>query len=79
MVVKTFEEAQKIRAHYPFRISRGRMLSDSLQSAALWIGLYFGIRPGAMIKNRIYQRRLKRAVDENAAKDHEAAPAQAGA
>ena len=77
--MKTFEEAQKIRAHYPFRISRGRMLSDSLQSAALWIGLYFGIRPGAMIKNLIYQRKLKRAVDENAAKNPESASAPARA
>jgi ferredoxin len=64
VVVRTFEEAQKIRAQYPFRISRSRMLSDSLQSAVLWMGHYFGIEPRSILKNWIYQRKLKRAISE---------------
>jgi ferredoxin len=65
VVVKTFEEAQKIRGQYPFRISRSRMLSDSLQSAVMWMGLYFGIEPLPMIRNWLYQRKLKRAIGES--------------
>lgn len=64
VVVKNFEEARNIREQYPFRISRSRQLSDSLQSAALWVGLYFGINPKSIVKNWIYQRKLRRAVRE---------------
>ncbi|MCX5848006.1 MAG: hypothetical protein NTW65_00955 [Deltaproteobacteria bacterium] len=61
-VVKNFEEARKIREQYPFRISRSRMLSDSLQSGVLWMSYYFGIEPRSIFKNWIYQRKLKREV-----------------
>jgi len=64
VVVKTFEEARKIREQYPFRISYSRKLSDILQSTALWMGYYFGIEPRSIIKNWIYQRKLKRAISE---------------
>jgi ferredoxin len=64
VVVKTFEEARKIREQYPFRISRLRMLSDSLQSGVLWMAYYFGIEPRSIFKNWIYQRKLKRAMSE---------------
>jgi hypothetical protein len=65
IVVRTFEEAQKIREQYPFRISRSRMLSDSLQSAVLWMGYYFGIEPRSIYKNWIYQKKLKHAISES--------------
>jgi len=65
VVVRTFEEAQKIREQYPFRISRSRMLSDSLQSAVLWMGYYFGIEPRSIYKNWIYQKKLKHAISES--------------
>jgi len=65
VVVKTFEEARKIREQYPFRISRFRMLSDSLQSAVLWIWFYFGIEPRSIVKDWLYQRKLKRAISES--------------
>ena len=60
VVVKTFEEARKIREQYPFRISYSRRLSDILQSTVLWMRYYFGIEPRSIIKNWIYQRELKR-------------------
>jgi ferredoxin len=60
VVVKTFEEARKIREQYPFRISRLHMLSDVLQSTVLWMRYYFGIEPRSIIKNWIYLRKLKR-------------------
>jgi ferredoxin len=60
VVVKTFEDARKICEQYPFRISRFRMLSDVLQSTVLWMRYYFGIEPRSIIKNWIYQRKLKR-------------------
>ena len=60
VVVKTFEEAKKIREQYPFRISRARMLSDSLQSGIMWMSYYFGIEPKSIFKNWIYQRKRKR-------------------
>jgi ferredoxin len=60
VVVKTFEEARKIREQYPFLISYSRRLSDILQSTVLWIRYYFGIEPRSIIKNWIYQRQLKR-------------------
>jgi ferredoxin len=60
IVVKTFEEARKIREQYPFRISYSRRLSDILQSTVLWMRYYFGIEPRSIIKNWIYQRKLKR-------------------
>lgn len=60
IVVKTFEEARKIREQYPFRISYSRRLSDILQSTVLWMRYYFGIEPRSIIKNWIYQRQLKR-------------------
>ena len=69
VVVKTFEEARKIREQYPFRISRFRRLSDSLQSAVLWMRYYFGIEPRSIFKNWIYQRKLKRAISESDMKD----------
>ena len=62
VVVKTFEEARKIREQYPFRISRARMLSDNLQSGVLWMWNYFGIEPRSIIQNWVYQRKLKRAL-----------------
>ncbi len=62
VVVKTFEEAQKIREQYPFRISRSQMLSDSLQSGVIWMSNYFGIEPRSILQNWIYQRKLKKAV-----------------
>jgi hypothetical protein len=61
-VVKTFEDARKIREQYPFRISLARMLSDVLQSAVLWTRFYFGIEPHSIVKNWLYQRKLKRAL-----------------
>jgi len=64
VVVKTFEEARKIREQYPFRISYSRRLSDILQSTVLWMRYYFGIEPRSIIKNWIYQRKLKRAMSE---------------
>jgi hypothetical protein len=65
VVVKTFEEAKKIREQYPFRISRASMLSDSLQSGVLWMWNYFGIEPRSIYKNWIYQKKLKRAINES--------------
>ncbi|MBN1470234.1 MAG: epoxyqueuosine reductase [Syntrophaceae bacterium] len=64
VVVKTFEEAQKIREQYPFRVSRARMLSDSIQSGILWTYYYFGIEPKSILRNWIYQRKLRKAVKE---------------
>ncbi len=60
VVVKDFEDALKIRERYPFRISRLRMLSDSLQSGVLWMSYYFGIEPKSIFQNWIYKRKLKR-------------------
>jgi ferredoxin len=65
VVVKTFEEARKIREQYPFRISLSGRLSDILQSTMLWTGYYFGVEPRSIFKNWIYQRKLKRAVSVN--------------
>jgi ferredoxin len=65
VVVKTFEEARKIREQYPFRIPHSRRLSDILQSTVLWIGHYFGIEPCSIIKNWLYQKKLKRAISES--------------
>jgi ferredoxin len=61
VVVKDFDDAKKIRRQYPFRISRLRMLSDSLQSGVLFMSYYFGIEPKSIFQNWIYQRKLKRA------------------
>lgn len=63
VVVRTFEEAQKIREQYPFRISRSQMLSDSLQSGVIWMSNYFGIEPRSILQNWTYQRKLKKAVE----------------
>ena len=60
VVVKTFEEARKIREQYPFRIPHSRMLSDSIQSGIMWMSYYFGIEPKSILKNWIYQRKRKR-------------------
>lgn len=60
VVVKTFEEAQKIREQYPFRVSRSQMLSDSFQSGVMWMSYYFGLEPKSILKNFIYQRKLKK-------------------
>jgi ferredoxin len=68
VVVKTFEEAQKIREQYPFRISRAQMLSDSLQSGVIWMSNYFGIEPRSIMQNWFYQRKLKKAVKNAPAK-----------
>ena len=65
VVVKTFEEARKIREQYPFRISYSRRLSDILQSTVLWMVHYFGIEPRSIIKNWLYQKKLKRAISES--------------
>lgn len=62
VVVKTFEEAKKIREQYPFRISRSQMLSDILRSSVMWMSNYFGIEPRSIVQNWIYQRKLKKAV-----------------
>ena len=64
VVVKTFEEARKIREQYPFLISRASMLSDSLQSGVLWMWNYFGIEPRSIIQNWVYQRKLKQALKD---------------
>jgi ferredoxin len=62
VVVKDFEDALRIRKQYPFRISRLRMISDSLQSGVLWMSNYFGIEPKSFFQNRIYQRKLRKEV-----------------
>jgi len=62
IVVKDFEDALRIRKQYPFRISRLRMLSDSLQSGVLWMSHYFGIEPKSIFQNLIYQRKLRKEV-----------------
>jgi ferredoxin len=62
VVVKDFEDALRIRKQYPFRISRLRMLSDSIQSGVLWMSYYFGIEPKSFFQNRIYQRKLRKEV-----------------
>jgi len=63
VVARTFEEAAAIRKQYPLRVPRSRMLSDSLRSIFMWHRLYFGIEPVATVRNWLYQRKLKRAVD----------------
>lgn len=62
VVVRTYEEARELRRRYPVRVPRMRQLADSLMSGALWIGLYWGIDPAAMLRNARYRRRLKRSV-----------------
>lgn len=62
VVAKTFEEARAIRKQYPVTVPRTRMVSDSIRSMFMWHALYWGIEPVPMIKNWIYQRKLKRAV-----------------
>ena len=62
VVVKDFEDALRIRKQYPFRISRLRMISDSLQSGVFWMLYYFGIEPKSIFQNRIYQRKLRQEV-----------------
>ena len=62
VVVKDFEDALKIRKEYPFRISRLRMISDSLRSGVFWMLYYFGIEPKSIFQNRIYQRKLKKEI-----------------
>lgn len=66
VVAKTFEEASAIRAHYPLRVPRSRMLSDSVRSLLMWHALYWGIEPIPMIRNWIYQSKLKRAIKNKA-------------
>jgi hypothetical protein len=63
VVVRTFEEASAIRRQYPLKVSRSRMLSDSLRSLLMWHGLYWGIEPVATIRNWLYQRKLKHAMN----------------
>lgn len=65
VVVKTFEEAKKVREENPFHISRHRMLADGLQSALMWLSLYFGIEPRSIMQNRRYQKKLRNAVGDN--------------
>lgn len=50
-----------MREQYPFRVSRSQMLSDSFQSGVMWMFYYFGLEPKSILKNFIYQRKLKKA------------------
>ena len=66
MIVKTFEEAQKIRREFPFKISWWKRRSDMLQSGFYWVRRYAGIEPKSIMQNWVYQRKLKRALKEAA-------------
>ena len=66
MIVKTFEEAQKIRREFPFKISWWKRRSDMLQSGFYWVRRYAGIEPKSIMLNWVYQRKLKRALKEAA-------------
>ncbi len=68
MVVKTFAEAQAIRQQYPFRILRSKQLKDMLTSTFMWIRLYGGIEPTSVVRNWMYQRRLRKVLREEGAK-----------
>jgi len=58
----TFEEALEIRKKNPQKVSKERMRSDARASAALWHKYYFGIEPRSIIQDRLYRRKLKKAL-----------------
>ncbi len=64
VVVKTFEEAAEMRRRYPFRITAARKIADSLASAFLWTGLYWGIEPRSMFQHWKYRKKMKIALAE---------------
>jgi len=62
--VDTFEEAQEMRRRYPLRISAYRKVRDALDSIYFWHRYYFGFEPRSLMQSKLYNLRLKRAVQE---------------
>jgi epoxyqueuosine reductase QueG len=61
MHAKTFEEAAKLKAKYPRKVSRAEMRKDSLGSGNIWVKDYFGFEPISEFKNWLYQRKAQKA------------------
>lgn len=62
--VDTYEEAVKMMKEHPPEITREETIKDRKASFLLWNKMYFGIEPKSIIKNFIYQRKLKKARGE---------------
>ncbi len=69
MVVKTFEEAQEIRNKDPHIIGIPQKIKEQLLSAKYALGSMFGFEPKGLIQNFFYQKRLKKAIEEQHPED----------
>jgi ferredoxin len=62
--VETFEEAQALRRLRPDRAGKLKEARDILATALLWHRHYFGIEPKTIYRNRLYRRKLNKAVEK---------------
>lgn len=63
-VVKTFEEAMEIRKIDPYIIGPGRRMKEALKSLKMGIKKNFGFEPIGLIQNYFYQKKMKKAIEE---------------
>ncbi len=61
-VVKTYEEALKMREKYLPEIPLKDQLLDFAKSSVMWHAYYGGVEPKSLIKGFLYDRKLKKAV-----------------
>ncbi len=63
-VVKTYEEALKMRARNSPKIPLKDRVKDFILSGAMWHAYYGGVEPKSMISGFVYDRKLKKAVTD---------------
>ncbi len=61
--VDSFEEAVRMRQQYPLNIPFLRKLTDAIRTIFLWHRHYFGFEPNSVRQNRVYQKKLKKALE----------------
>jgi len=69
VVVKTVEEAMEIRKNDPYIIDKVTQIKEKLKAAKLGISKMFGLDLKGNIQNVFYQRKLKRAIQEQRPED----------
>jgi len=61
----TYEEAREIKEKHPHQITTWQRIADQMRMTAVFGKNYLGVEPKSFIQARLYDRRLKKAIEES--------------
>lgn len=62
--VDTLEEAVELRRSFPVRVELRKLIKDIVDNIVMWHKHYGGLEPRTFYRSRLYQHRLRKALEE---------------